>query len=108
MAHAAVEFADDVRRDLPAAEELATVLYEAAEADESEPSEIVDWEDEVAVSRAWNTTRLWFSKRGRHDRSRPRPRTSELAKVGWQVSGPPFGRTGEGWMFVEIGNVCPA
>jgi hypothetical protein len=61
MAHAAVEFADDVRRDLPAAEELATVLYEAAEADESEPSEIVDWEDEVAVSRAWNTTRLWFS-----------------------------------------------
>jgi hypothetical protein len=108
MADAAVEFADDVRRDLPAAEELATVLYEAAEADESEPSEIVDWEDEVAVIARVEHDRLWFSSEVGTIGPRPRPRTSELAKVGWQVSAPSFGRSGEGWMFVEIGNVCPA
>lgn len=106
-AHEAQRQARAAARDLPRAERLAEILFDAAE---SVPSVDVDRlddadyiEDQLTISRV-EPGRVWFE-----DDIGPVkvPKTaSELARPGWTIS-LALGRVRGEWRIVQVGNVYP-
>ena len=90
-------------RDLPLAEELSTLLYDTGKGvDHDAVLEYVDWESELAEISRVEEGRLWLrSELGEIGPVIVAERASEIAKLGWQISAPGFGRTNAGWHILE-------
>lgn len=108
-ADGATELAAAATRDLPAAEELSELLYRSGqEVDHDAVSEYVDWETELAEISRIEGCKLWFrSELGEIGPVIVPERATHIARVGWGVSAPGFGRTQAGWVILEMGNVYP-
>lgn len=108
-ADGATELATAATGNLPAADELSTLLYNSREElDEEAVLEYVDWEAEMAEISRIEPGRLWFrSELGEIGPVIVPERATEIARLGWGVSAPGFGRTEAGWSLLEMGNVYP-
>lgn len=108
-ADGALELTTAAARDLPLAEELSTLLYDTGKGvDHDAVLEYVDWESELAEISRVEEGRLWLrSELGEIGPVIVAERASEIAKLGWQISAPGFGRTNAGWHILEMGNVYP-
>jgi hypothetical protein len=108
-ADGASELTREAAADLPAAEELGTLLYDAGtDVDHDAVLEYVDWESELAEISRVEPGKLWFrSELGEIGPVIVPPRASEIARLGWGLSAPGFGRTEAGWHVLEMGNVYP-
>jgi hypothetical protein len=103
------ELAAAAERDLPLAEELAGLLWEATEEETGEALEYVDWESERAEVFRIERGQLWFrSELGEIGPVLVPERASEIARLGWEVSALACARTSAGWRIAEVGNVYPA
>ena len=103
------EQAEDAARDLPRAEELATLLWRASETP-STGSVLEEWEGDFATISRAERGKIWFRDFGGSDDIGPvivPPRASDLAQPGWSVSALLLGRTRRGWRILETGNVYP-
>lgn len=109
-ADGAADLASAAARDLPAAEELSGLLYDSREPVGDEGVlEYVDWESELAEISRIEPGRLWFrSELGEIGPVIVPERATEIARLGWGVSAPGFGRTEAGWRILEMGNVYPS
>lgn len=109
-ADGAEELVTTAARDLPAAEELSGLLYDSGrDVNHDAVLEYVDWESKLGEISRIEPGRLWF--RGELGEIGPvivPERASELARIGWGVSAPSFGRTTDGWHILEMGNVYPS
>ncbi len=109
-ADGAEEIAAAAARDLPIAEELSTLLYDSRDdVDEDGVIEYVDWESELAEISRIEPGSLWFrSELGEIGPVIVPERATDIARLGWAVSAPGFGRTESGWRLLEMGNVYPS
>jgi len=109
-ADGAVELATAAADHLPAAEELSSLLYDSGEeVDDEAVLEYVDWETELAEVSRIEPGRLWFrSELGEIGPVIVPERATKIARIGWGVSAPGFGRTEAGWYLLEMGNVYPS
>lgn len=89
-ADGATELATAAGHDLPAAEELSTLLYHSGKGvEDAAVLEYVDWEDELAEISRIEPGRLWFrSELGEIGPVLVPERATEIARLGWGVSAP--------------------
>lgn len=108
-ADGASELTREAAADLPAAEELGTLLYgSGTDIDHDAALEYVDWESELAEISRIEPGKLWFrSELGEIGPVIVPERAAEVARLGWGVSALGFARTDAGWHVVEMGNVYP-
>lgn len=109
-ADGAKELAAAAALDLPAAEELSTLLYHSGkDVDDTAVLEYVDWESELAEISHIEPGRLWFrSELGEIGPVIVPDQASRIARLGWGVSALGLGRTEDGWHILEMGNVYPS
>lgn len=109
-AEGALERARQATDELPLAEELGSLLYEAAEGLQAEPTgERREWLDEMAVIERAEPGALWLvSESGeRIGPVRVPERAAEIARPGWKISAAGLLEAADGWHLVELGNVYP-
>ena len=108
-ADGAKELATAAAYDLPAAEELSTLLYDSGrDVDHDAVLEYLDWETELAEISRIEPGRLWFrSELGEIGPVIVPERATEVARLGWGVSAPGFGRTEAGWAHPRDGERLP-
>lgn len=96
--------------DLPAAEQLAELLYfSATDLDHDAVLEYAEWETERSEISRIEPGRLWFrSELGEIGPVIVPPRAAEIARIGWGVTALALGRTEAGWYVLEMGNVYPS
>lgn len=106
----AKEIARDAADELPRAEKLGSLLYDAPRKRAPRPwIEDLDLDaDPVTISKI-EPGRLWFTTfEGEEIGPLAVPaKASELAVVGWEVSATHFVLSAKGWHLIEIGNVYP-
>lgn len=103
------ELAAAAERDLPLAEELSSVLYDAAREEAGPALEVVDWESEMAEVFRIERGKLWFrSELGEIGPVLVPDRATDIARIGWGVSALAFAKSSAGWRIAEIGNVYPS
>ena len=109
-ADGAAELTTAATRDLPAAEELSSLLYDSRkDVDNDAVLEYVDWETELAEISRIEPGKLWFkSELGEVGPVVVPKRATQIARPGWGVTALGFARTSDGWRVVEMGNVYPA
>ncbi len=109
-ADGASELTREAAADLPAAEELGTLLYgSGTDVDHDAVLEYVDWESELAEISRIEPGKLWFrSELGEIGPVIVPKRATEIARLGWGLSAASFGRTEAGWYVLEMGNVYPS
>jgi hypothetical protein len=102
----AVERGAEAARDLPRAEKLSNLLYDAAEKADVDTESLADddYVDDYLMIERVEPGALWFEG---DVGPVPVPKAaSDIAQVGWSVN-VVLGRMGIGWQLIEVGNVYP-